>query len=315
MFMTIDIRVKQAGTLFSAGIEATPLPSLRQARASRADRFRESPAALLARHALGALGYFQDNGLAAALGMVRAALTPAKTTALPDARRTGEDGFCGQAAEISPERLLEAAGHGLQPRGDLGPANWWSPVTRDVLWLEDFRTPKRVRGHLRRRSLSVTFDRNFDLVIATCRSDPERPATWLSPRLMHAYAALHDLGCAHSFEVRDELGSLVAGGFGVAVGRSFVLCATFGSAQHFSDLGLTVLARHLTAWNFTMLEGLEGPRPDLGFTSMDRDRYLECLAAESAGGRAGRWQVDRALCQPGLPGPAQSSELPLRQAA
>ena len=48
------------------------------------------------------------------------------------------------------------------------------------------------------------------------------PLTWITPKMMWAYAALHDAGLAHSYEVWNEGGELVAGNYGVAVGRVFV---------------------------------------------------------------------------------------------
>ena len=61
----------------------------------------------------------------------------------------------------------------------------------------------------------------------------------MSPKIKHAYAELHDTGFAHSSRSANDDGKLVAGGFGVAVGRVFVTeapSATSGIVRR--DLGL-----------------------------------------------------------------------------
>ncbi|MCV5231811.1 leucyl/phenylalanyl-tRNA--protein transferase family protein, partial [Escherichia coli] len=76
---------------------------------------------------------------------------------------------------------------------------------------------------MRKTDYRVTFDQAFDEVIAACAEPRKgRPLlTWITPKIMHLYAALHDMGAAHSFEVWSADGRLVGGGYGIAIGRVF----------------------------------------------------------------------------------------------
>ena len=201
---------------------------------------------------------------------------------LPDpvqaARRP--DGLCGLARDLSVTTLMEAYARGLYPKAYAGPLKWWAPAERMVVDPGNAETPEAVRGHLQPPRPGVTFDRDFDAVVAACAKAEEtfwRPC-WMSPKVKHAYAALHDAGFAHCFEVRDTDGKLVAGGFGVAVGRVFVCESTFGKVRHWRDLGLTVLNRHLALWGFAMHDAKTQVIDGFGFAPIARETYQERLA-------------------------------------
>ena len=155
------------------------------------------------------------------------------------------------------------------------------------------RRPKRCAAISAAAPSTVTFDRDFDAVVAACAKAEEtfwRPC-WMSPKVKHAYSALHDAGFAHCFEVRDTDGKLVAGGFGVAVGRVFVCESTFGKVRHWRDLGLTVLNRHLALWGFAMHDAKTQVIDGFGFAPIARETYQARLLTLLGGGRLGRWRA------------------------
>ena len=156
--------------------------------------------------------------------LLREALAGSRALPYPSAALAQPDGLCGIARDLSVATLGKAYSRGLYPWCHAGPVKWWAPRTRCVGNPREIAVGEAVRRHARRGTLKFTFDRDFDAVIAACAAPrPGRlPLTWIAPKIMWAYAALHDAGLAHSYEVWDDRGELVAGGYGVACGRVFV---------------------------------------------------------------------------------------------
>ena len=115
---------------------------------------------------------------------------------------------------------------------------------------------------------------------------------------MRAYAEVYDAGFAHSFEVWNEAGELVAGGYGLAIGGSFTGESQFTDEFNASRMGMTVLNWHLDRWGYRFNDGkLIGPLwENMGFRDVPRPEFLAMLAeAVRAPGKSGRWQVETDL--------------------
>ena len=84
------------------------------------------------------------------------------------------------------------------------------------------------------------------------RRDGRWHLTWITPQIMRAYCDLHDAGYAHSFEVWNNDGELVGGGYGVAVGGAFTIESQFTLESHTSKIGFAVLNWHLAKWGFLL---------------------------------------------------------------
>ena len=306
--MAIDLRLNQIGSLFSEGVKTDSVLTRADLRRRRQTLLGETfgeRMTRLASVAVHAIRPGKARDLAATIDCIlrEGFIKPA---GLPDPSRalSTPDGLCGKIGDLSPETLIEAYSAGLYPRPMLGPLAWWSPSYRVLVTPGQAKIPQGVRSHLRKADLLVSFDRAFDEVLAACSADARKKfdGSVRPPALTNAYAELHDAGFAHSFEVRDR-GRLVAGGFGVGVGSTFVTEATFGDQRDAIDLGLAVLNRHLTRWGFAMHDG----KTDLWFErfggrALPRSAYLDRLSLSLGGGKTGRWNVDRALCGPALPG-------------
>jgi leucyl/phenylalanyl-tRNA--protein transferase len=148
---------------------------------------------------------------------------------------------------------------------------------------------------------------------------------------MHAYAALHDAGYAHSFEVTDRAGELAGGGYGVAVGGAFVIESQFSRESGASKIGFAVLAWHLARWGFVLMDNKEPTRNvlEMGFCTIPRSDYLALLGtAQQVPGKVGSWQVETGLdtvaawrpddvrdAAPLVPGESTSAAQPLRMMA
>ena len=277
-------------------------PSSREER--RARLFRESLPAMAERWALGAAWALVPSRIAGVPNLLRLwgreFLAP--DYALPDPEHTFAQppGLAGIVHDFSAPTVLAACRRGLYPFAHIGPLKWWSPPTRSLLFFDELHIAKRLRRQMRQGHYTVSFDRDFEGVIAACAGHRAGRwhLTWITPRIMRAYAELFDAGHAHSFEVWNERSELVGGGYGVALGASFVTESQFSKEPNTSKIGFTVLNWHLAHWGFAFNDGklLTPTCRDMGFREVPRVEFLARLReAERKAGRPGRWQVEADL--------------------
>jgi leucyl/phenylalanyl-tRNA--protein transferase len=270
----------------------------------RAALFRESTVEMLQRWALGTAWALTPKRIAGLPNLAKLCFEElmAADYALPDpeAALAQPPGLAGIVHDLSLPTLLAAYRRGLYPFAHIAPLKWWSPPQRSLLFFDEAHIGKTVRRELRRGRYSVTFDRDFDGVIAACagRRSGRWHLTWITPRIMRAYAELFDAGHAHSFEVWNEAGELAGGGYGLALGGSFVTESQFSRENNTSKLGFTALNFHLARWGFAFNDGKQMTPTcrDMGFREIPRQEFLARLAqAASAPGKSGRWQVEADL--------------------
>jgi leucyl/phenylalanyl-tRNA--protein transferase len=217
---------------------------------------------------------------------------------LPDiAAKPGAGEIVGVSADLSVPILVRAYARGLFPHSHIGSPNWLSPPERCVLFFDNFHMSKRLKRLMRQDRYTVTFDQDFEGVIKACAGKREGRfhLTWITPRIMRAYARLFDAGYAHSFEVWNAEGKLVGGGYGVALGKVFFTESQFSHEPNTSKLGFSVLNWHLARWGYVLNDGKwETPTIlDMGFRSIQRGDFLPLLAAETGrGGKQGHWSVE-----------------------
>jgi leucyl/phenylalanyl-tRNA--protein transferase len=217
---------------------------------------------------------------------------------LPDVAAKPQSGeIVGIADDLSVPTLLKAYARGLFPFSHVGTPKWVSPRERCVLFFNEFHMSKRLKRLMRQGRYTVTFDQDFEGVIKACAGKREGRfhLTWITPRIMHAYARLFDAGYAHSFEVWNEDGELVGGGYGVALGKIFFTESQFSREPNTSKLGFSVLNWHLARWGYVLNDGKwETPTIlDMGFRSIPRSEFLQILSADAGqGGKSGRWSVE-----------------------
>lgn len=285
--------------------ERMRLPVAASGRAARrAALFRENPIAIIERWALGLTWALSHKRIRGVPNILRLGFNEllAPDYALPDPRDAVDEppGLAGIAHELSLPTLLSAYRRGLYPFSHIGPLKWWSPPKRSVLFFNELHIAKRLRRQIRQGSYTVTFDRDFEGVIAACAGHRQHRwhLTWITPWIMHSYADLFDAGYAHSFEVWNERGDLAGGGYGVAVGRAFITESQFSREPNTSKIGFTALNWHLAHWGFAFNDGkLMTPTcHDMGFREIPRSEYLAHLAQiVRAPDKKGRWQVETDL--------------------
>lgn len=269
--------------------------------ARRAQLFRESALATIERWLMGtawALMPARITGLPALAKLCFDELL-APDYAIPDPERTltNPRGLAGIAHELSPSTLMAAYRQGLFPLAHLPPMKWWSPPERSVLFFDELHIAKRLRRQMRQGRYTVTFDRDFEGVIVACAAARAGRwhLTWITPRLMRAYAELFDAGFVHSFEVWNERGELAGGGYGVAFGGAFATESQFSRETNTSKIGFTVLNWHLTRWGYAFNDGkiMTPTCRDMGFRDIPRREFLARLAAaDRLPGKSGRWQTE-----------------------
>lgn len=188
------------------------------------------------------------------------------------------DGLLAMGGDLSPARLLNAYASGIFPwYSDGQPLLWWSPDPRTVFRTDGVRLSSRFRRSLRRCDWVATADTAFAQVIDACARQPRpgQPGTWITDAMRAAYCELHDLGHAHSIEVRagDEL---VGGLYGVSIGRMFFGESMVSPASGGSNVALAALARRLHGWGWPLLDAqVANPHLlSLGASLWPRGRFL-----------------------------------------
>ena len=192
-----------------------------------------------------------------------------------------EEDLVGVGADLEPGTLLRAYRAGLFPMGlgrhGRGPIGWWSPDPRGVLLPGDLKVSKSLRRSCRR--FEVRVDTAFTDVMRAC-ADPGRDGRWITPAVVRAYTALHELGWAHSVETWQD-GQLVGGLYGLAVGGLFAGESMFHHATDASKVALVALAERVFAdgdpgrvidvqWSTPHLQSL-------GVTEIPREDYVARL--------------------------------------
>jgi leucyl/phenylalanyl-tRNA---protein transferase len=266
----------------------------------RADLFRENLPDMAERWALGFAWALRPSRIAGLPNLLRLCAREmlAPDYALPDPEHAlnSPPGLAGIVHDFSAPTLLAAYRRGLYPLAHIGPLKWWSPPERSVLFFNELHIAKRLRRQMRQDEYRVTIDRDFEGVIAGCAGNRAGRwhLTWITPKIMRAYAELFDMGHAHSFEVWNARGELVGGGYGVAVGESFVTESQFSREPNSSKIGFVVFNWHLARWGFAFNDGkLMTPTcRDMGFRDVPRSEYLAKLSqASRRPDRLGRWSV------------------------
>lgn len=168
---------------------------------------------------------------------------------------TEPNGLLAAGADLSPIRLLTAYRHGIFPWFSPGePILWWSPEPRMVLFPDEFRRSRSLARRLRRKDYEIRVDTAFEEVMRAC-AEPRsgQCGTWIVEGMIQAYLRLHELGHAHSFETWQD-DRLVAGLYGVAIGRMFYGESMFTRVTDGSKLAFAHLVAQLKCWSFGMID-------------------------------------------------------------
>ena len=174
---------------------------------------------------------------------------------------------------LTPDILLNAYANGIFPMAEHQSDEdlfWVDPRQRGVLPLNKFHISRSLAKTLRSDRFTVTFNRDFEGVVAGCA---DRDETWINNTLTGLYGQLHTARFAHSVEVWEG-DTLVGGVFGITLGGAFFGESMFSTRTDASKVALAYLVDRLRSAGFTLFDtqfitphlaslgGLEIPRAD-----------------------------------------------------
>ena len=159
----------------------------------------------------------------------------------------------GRRLTLTPDGVLLAYRHGIFPMADelSGDTLWFRPDPRAIIPLDGFHVSRSLARERRRGTFEVRVDADFTGVMRGCADRPE--GTWISPRFVEVYGALHEAGMAHSVEAWRE-GRLVGGTYGLALGGAFMAESMFHRETDASKVALAALVVRLRERGFALLD-------------------------------------------------------------
>ncbi|QAA81861.1 leucyl/phenylalanyl-tRNA--protein transferase [Aequorivita sp. H23M31] len=201
----------------------------------------------------------------------------------PDPKNAPPDGLLAVGGDLSPARLLLAYQSGIFPWFEEGqPIIWWSPDPRMVLFPDKFKLSKSLRQTLRSEKFGITFNQDFERVIANCATVPRKrqAGTWITKGMQEAYFALHKLGFAVSIEVwrNDEL---VGGLYGIDLPQKKIFCgeSMFSLVSDASKVAFYFLSQYAKFNGYKLIDCqiYNSHLESLGAEELERTNFLEFL--------------------------------------
>jgi leucyl/phenylalanyl-tRNA--protein transferase len=174
-------------------------------------------------------------------------LSPNQRFQFPLPEKAKHHSVVAWGGNLSPGMLLSAYEQGLFPwYGEEDPVIWHCPDPRFVIFPEKLHVSRTMQKILRKNVFTVTFDKDFSGVIASC-SRAKRPGqngTWITSDIIEAYTELHRLGWAHSAEAYLD-GELAGGCYGILMGKIFFGESMFALKPNASKAAFITFARML----------------------------------------------------------------------
>jgi leucyl/phenylalanyl-tRNA--protein transferase len=190
-------------------------------------------------------------------------------------------GLLAAGGSLEVASLLRAYSLGIFPWFSQGqPILWWSTDPRMVLEVSGFKLHRSLKKAIQRfrsdRRCEVRFDSAFDTVIDHCARTKRsgQGGTWIVPKMVAAYHALHRAGHAHSVETWVD-GELVGGLYCVNIGRAVFGESMFTHRTDASKLALAALVGFCRAQGVPFIDCQQNTThmASLGAAEMPRARF------------------------------------------
>ena len=191
------------------------------------------------------------------------------------------NGLLAAGGSLSKETLLSAYKNGIFPwfesDDDL---LWWSPDPRMILYPEKIKVSKSLKSFIKKTTLKVTFNNDFEEVINSCSNIKRlgQKGTWITPGLKKSFIKLHEMGLAISVEVWKN-SEIVGGLYGLDLGDIFCGESMFSKSTNASKLALVSLSLELkkNSYRFIDCQVPSQHLKSMGAEEISRDEFLKIL--------------------------------------
>ena len=197
----------------------------------------------------------------------------------PDPQSANSEGLVAIGGDLSVPRLQLAYRSGIFP-WTVEPVTWWSPNPRAIIEFDRLHVSRSLERTLRKGGFEISINSAFRQVMRGCAAPARgRRSTWISPKFIEAYTALHQQGHAHSLECW-QAGELVGGIYGVAIAGFFAGESMFHRVNNASKIALFHLVEHLRRRGFALfdVQMLTTVTAQMGGSNIPRRHYLSRLA-------------------------------------
>jgi leucyl/phenylalanyl-tRNA--protein transferase len=169
-----------------------------------------------------------------------------KRLVFPPVELAEPDGLLAMGGDLSTERLLRAYRSGIFPWYEDDIILWWCPDPRFVLFPGELKISKSIKPLLNRNEFDFTVNKDFKQVIHNCKKTKRtgQDGTWITNEVEKAFCKLHELGHAHSAEVRKG-SELIGGLYGIKMGKVFFGESMFSKVSNASRYGFIKYVQHL----------------------------------------------------------------------
>ena len=199
----------------------------------------------------------------------------------PSPQSATKEGIVAVGGDLNPLRILEAYKNGIFPWFESDDnLLWWSPDPRMILYPEKIKVSKSLKSFIKKTTLKVTFNNDFEEVINSCSNIKRlgQKGTWITPGLKKSFTKLHEMGLAISVEVWKN-SEIVGGLYGLDLGDVFCGESMFSKSTNASKLALVSLSRELKKNNYRLID-CQVPSEHLksmGAEEISREEFLKIL--------------------------------------
>lgn len=201
----------------------------------------------------------------------------------PPVESADEHGLLAIGGDLAPESVLLAYTNGIFPWPVDGETlAWFSPPERAVIFLDEFRPPKRLKRSLKKATFTSMRDSQFTRVMEECAQVVNRgdqDGTWITGEMISAYTSLFELGHCHSFETYLN-GDLVGGIYGIQIGKFFAAESSFFRVSDASKFAMCSMVEYLRGLKISWFDCqvLTPFSESFGAREIPRSEYMKLLA-------------------------------------
>jgi leucyl/phenylalanyl-tRNA--protein transferase len=155
---------------------------------------------------------------------------------------------------------------------------WRSFPLRGVITREMAKVPKTVRAQQQRTDLEVKFDEDFENIIHLCQVG-RNGWIWLTPALVDIYREVNRQGFVSTVGVYQNA-ELVAGIWGISVGRVLGIMSMFHSVDNAGSLALAAIVDTVSTGGRWSVVDCGVPKPHFemyGAKAIPQERFCELV--------------------------------------